>query len=1371
MVLAVLCILELISPLNLISQNECLNIYEVKHKYSDYYVPEYEINGRKVDEKYFFDLQLSNSVSLYKRIEIVNSTYNDVNVLEIVQFEVAMNDKDYSILAPLEKYTETFNSYGIVDINYRVKIKWLVGNKKNTTQEYEFTKEFLLKSQKGNEIFAYQYPDMVIELETPDVFHPPVNDYYEEGSKDDTPAKGKANVYIKFNNKHLQYELPVSKNEKPYLCNPVIFVEGIEFNTDQYCDPDHNQSVQIGGFGWPQFVLGTSADDPEEGSGGFDQLKLMPGQIEKFLDQGRDIILIDFHDGSDWIQKNGILLELAIDKVNNMKAGCDNPQPNVVIGASMGGQIARYTLAKMEQMGKCHDTKTYVSFDSPHNGAFISLGLQATAWFTAHVKDGDPESWNKLHRPAAQQLLYQTLETGIADNTLTLENHGQEDLFINTQNAAKIRTQFSTEMAGLGFPESTYNIAIADGNELGNNQGYEAGAKVLYDKMDFDVNEKSVFALGINTTNGATEYNDYVRLCRGFTQTIEFTQDNQIFVGIQPFNFSKILRFTPLEKELPCDYHAVTISASPDALKTDNSPGGKRQGDISDVHDAIDKLLTEKEGTARIKRLFYDKAHDKICFIPTMSALAIDWEYTNENLVKIIKDYDIIGKKLTPFNSYYAPNENRDNGQNFKHVELTQSMIDWLEQELEKEAPSSDIILPHHTKGSVYNYGHRKHMLKSIDVHSGCKLAINNCLNTAYLDEAEAKQSEFTVATSCDAVVNIFSGSELKIGDLGCNHVGKLLLANGSILRIHSGATLTIENTGSALIVQSGAKLILEDGAKVRITDGEDTHDDADVMIYIKGTLEFNNEIEFTGNGYFRWGKENQLKIVTQMKMQGLRKSCRMWMLEDGTIVNTGRNTLDLSKGKICYSANTSVQNAFITKMDEIDFYSLGYPRIINNIGILAPDITEFTISNSRFHNLKSGLEIQGEKSGNLQLINTDFEHCFNGLLTKEVKQQNYVNCNFSSWLDLPNQAINIKNTDWLWMNNVNIWSYDYSKTNFRPACELQGVGLAELTGCTIERNRIGIKGSESNLRVLYSTIAKNEMGINMLGGTTPTGKRFGLVDFTCVQLIQNENGVFGTDINLHIDNLIRGKEGTSNTFENKYLGAKNFGKLFNIQYVNFRPSKINARKNYWTYFPPTGHYELSNIPLEYNPSTDKLDPYGCNMNGLAPKLPFQDENPCIVENAGEEPTTIANIFAESFQSLNEHNFSSSLLGFEKIVEMGEDRFTNSEQICKDQYNYSTTFIAPGGSGDNLGGRAILSNKHSSMILQPNPVNSMLSVSLPKDNYEILILDSYGKVIEQCSKINSFYLDMSRLPVGVYQINAIGQISGTSFTQKIVKTD
>lgn len=78
MALAVLCILELISPVNLISQKECLNIYEVKHKYSDSYTSsEYEFQGeKKIIENYQFDLQLSNSVSLYLSFEIIDTDFS-----------------------------------------------------------------------------------------------------------------------------------------------------------------------------------------------------------------------------------------------------------------------------------------------------------------------------------------------------------------------------------------------------------------------------------------------------------------------------------------------------------------------------------------------------------------------------------------------------------------------------------------------------------------------------------------------------------------------------------------------------------------------------------------------------------------------------------------------------------------------------------------------------------------------------------------------------------------------------------------------------------------------------------------------------------------------------------------------------------------------------------------------------------------------------------------------------------------------------------------------------------------------------------------------------------------------------------------------
>lgn len=42
----------------------------------------------------------------------------------------------------------------------------------------------------------------------------------------------------------------------------------------------------------------------------------------------------------------------------------------------MGGLVARVALRQMENDGQAHHTSHYISFDSPHNGANVPLGLQ-----------------------------------------------------------------------------------------------------------------------------------------------------------------------------------------------------------------------------------------------------------------------------------------------------------------------------------------------------------------------------------------------------------------------------------------------------------------------------------------------------------------------------------------------------------------------------------------------------------------------------------------------------------------------------------------------------------------------------------------------------------------------------------------------------------------------------------------------------------------------------------------------------------------------------------------------------------------------------------------------------------------------------------
>ena len=80
--------------------------------------------------------------------------------------------------------------------------------------------------------------------------------------------------------------------------------------------------------------------------------------------------------------------------INSIKQG---NEPNVVIGPSMGGLITRYALAYMEQQlantgdnAKWnHETRLWVSFDAPHQGANIPFGVQKGIQYYADIKENE----------------------------------------------------------------------------------------------------------------------------------------------------------------------------------------------------------------------------------------------------------------------------------------------------------------------------------------------------------------------------------------------------------------------------------------------------------------------------------------------------------------------------------------------------------------------------------------------------------------------------------------------------------------------------------------------------------------------------------------------------------------------------------------------------------------------------------------------------------------------------------------------------------------------------------------------------------------------------------------------------------------------
>ncbi|MDT0678526.1 hypothetical protein [Autumnicola musiva] len=78
-----------------------------------------------------------------------------------------------------------------------------------------------------------------------------------------------------------------------------------------------------------------------------------------------DVVYVNWDNGTDYLQRNAYVLEEVIKWVNQEKTANGSTTPNVVLGQSMGGVIARYALRDMENRNKPHNTSLYISHDAP----------------------------------------------------------------------------------------------------------------------------------------------------------------------------------------------------------------------------------------------------------------------------------------------------------------------------------------------------------------------------------------------------------------------------------------------------------------------------------------------------------------------------------------------------------------------------------------------------------------------------------------------------------------------------------------------------------------------------------------------------------------------------------------------------------------------------------------------------------------------------------------------------------------------------------------------------------------------------------------------------------------------------------------------
>jgi pimeloyl-ACP methyl ester carboxylesterase len=171
---------------------------------------------------------------------------------------------------------------------------------------------------------------------------------------------------------------------------------------------------------------------------------------------GYDIVLVDFKNNGTLIENNAAVLEAVIKKVNETKTGTFKSH---VIGFSMGGLIARWCLRTMENKGLPHQVANYFSYDAPHQGANIPLGLQYL--FKEILQDMAYLRFNSQLRKvidANESLAARQMLVTRASYTLTGFNYAPAASTLDP-----LRAQFAQRLQALGYPQQCTNYGIAFG--------------------------------------------------------------------------------------------------------------------------------------------------------------------------------------------------------------------------------------------------------------------------------------------------------------------------------------------------------------------------------------------------------------------------------------------------------------------------------------------------------------------------------------------------------------------------------------------------------------------------------------------------------------------------------------------------------------------------------------------------------------------------------------------------------------------------------------------------------------------------------------------------------------------------------------------
>ena len=596
---------------------------------------------------------------------------------------------------------------------------------------------------------------------------------------------------------------------------PLVFVEGIDFGYEDL--PVGCRDGKCGSIGYIDLLKGRQWNSELGVWEDWASVEHAGKMLERYKDSGYDIVYVDFEKGADWIDHNAQVLREVMKWVKLRMCG-DRIH---VVGASMGGLVAKYTLNMMEEAGDMGCVVSFTTFDTPHAGANIPLAAQHTMEYFRGVNRSCKDAVNrKLNARAAKQML--------------LYHYGSNDT------CAKERLAFLSRGYAKDMPTSPWKMAVSNGSGLGLDGVQELldGSEMVRGSLLFRIRYSkgtvtlmqlsAVAATGCVLAGKAVKY-----LMQGMD--VEGYAMKRVDVVKNKLHNMVVHIHTGVK------HHFYDVSRGSSCY--DHQPGGRT--DVIKYFGFKGMIVSGDLGATAT------------CFIPTWSALGMDGkEWTKSSLQRLGAGW--LQLKSGEFHDYYVANKNQDHvyfdsAADGNAMWLLHRLL-WLDRANETKAVSTEVVF-----GRI-----RDRFVRNLDVYDGGKWLMNTregAGNLEILTDEEKmltklKVRKFYQKGCYGSEIHVWQGGEFVVGSgfggkqetefhmvgaglMEVHRDGKLMIMGGrAVMKVVKDAVLKLDS-GSVLIVDNGCNLIIEEGGRLEV--GKDVRillNGSAALLHVKGRLE-----------------------------------------------------------------------------------------------------------------------------------------------------------------------------------------------------------------------------------------------------------------------------------------------------------------------------------------------------------------------------------------------------------------------------------------------------------------------------------------------------------------------------------------------------